>query len=145
MLLFFANDDSTRHIVRTEVRAPWLLSSELLNRAIARYSVVKELNRAVVAAGPPLPAGRSKLLKCSQDVNLKLTFFSSPESKPENRLRCFELRLPSGLAFASRRATGTQSIPVFGPCQNLKADSRSFFRKANLHSLLGLRTLLPLL
>jgi hypothetical protein len=37
-------------------------------RAIARYSVVKELNQAVLAAGPP-QGGANKLLKSGVDVN----------------------------------------------------------------------------
>ena len=37
-------------------------------RAIARYSVVKELNRTVVAAGPHF-AGESKILKRPRSVN----------------------------------------------------------------------------
>ena len=43
-------------------------------RAIARYSVVKELYRAVVAAGP-LCQGRSKILKGLKSVNVYFELF----------------------------------------------------------------------
>ena len=65
-------------------------------RAIARYSVVKELNRAVVAAGPH-QSGASKILKRENRVNHKSRLCSSPRASPSNdRNRCRARSNPCG-------------------------------------------------
>jgi hypothetical protein len=96
-------------------------------RAIARYSVVKELYRAVVAAGP-LRQGRSKILKGLKSVNVYFELFLPLKSLLDSDLNPLSSRrCPTGLAVRNR-ATGAEVISRSVSCQKEKAHFLLFFK-----------------
>lgn len=96
-------------------------------RAIARYSVVKEQCRAVVAAGPPLAGGARYSSNRSVSTG-KLTFFGAEPLSCRARKGRSGKRLP-GRSYTAQSGNGAQLSSTSDACQKDFAFFFTFFPK----------------